>query len=114
VSLALVLGAVETCALENYVNTEFAPGAILSVLASVDLDFLAVNDDGILCGFNCVLAFADVAEVRTLSCIVLEKVSEHFGLCEVVDSNYFVAFSVEHLTECETADTTETINGNFY
>jgi hypothetical protein len=55
-----------------------------------------------------------VTVVTTLSGIVLEKVSEHGSLGKVVDSNYFVAFSAEHLAECETADTTETVNSNFY
>ena len=32
---------------------------------------------------------------------------------EVVDSYYIVTLSAEHLTECETADTTETVNCNF-
>ena len=45
VSLGLVLGAVETCALENNVNADLAPRKILSVLLSVDGQGLAVNSD---------------------------------------------------------------------
>jgi hypothetical protein len=54
------------------------------------------------------------SKVVTLSGIILEKVSEHRGAGEVVDSNYFVAFCAEHLTECETTDTAESVNSNFY
>ena len=43
VSLGLVLGAVETCALENNVNADLAPRKILSVLLSVDGQGLAVK-----------------------------------------------------------------------
>jgi hypothetical protein len=113
VSHRLVLRGVETGAFENNVYVESAPGAILCVLASVDLDFLTVNDDGIFGSFNSVSFVTEFAKERTLSSIVFEKVSEHLGAGEVVDSNNFVAFSNEHLTECETADTTETINSNF-
>ena len=60
------------------------------------------------------LALADLAAVAALSGIVLEKVSEHSRAGKVVDSDYLVALSAEHLTECQTADTTETIDCNFY
>jgi len=60
-----------------------------------------------------VLALADLAAEGALSGIVLKKVSEHLRAGEVVDSNYFVALSVKHLTESKTTDTAEAVNGNF-
>jgi hypothetical protein len=116
VSLALLLGAVEACALENNVNTESAPRAVYSVLLSVDLESLAVNSDGaclVICG-NGVKILADDAAVALLSGVILEEMSEHGGLGKVVDGNYLIAGSVKHLTECETADAAETIDCNFY
>ena len=127
VSLGLSLGYIETCALENNVNTELTPRKISSVGLSVDGDLLAVNDDStgsynglaifsIYSGLNInsVKVLADSAAVAALSGIILEKVSEHLRLGKVVDSYYLIALCTEHLTECETADTAETVDCNFY
>src|SRR5699024_6992832 len=46
VSHARVFAGVEAGALQNAVNVQLAPGAILGVLDGVDLDLLAVDDDG--------------------------------------------------------------------
>ena len=110
----LLFRAVETGALENDVNTERAPRAVVGVLFGVDLDLLAVDDDRILGSFYGVKVLAELAAVGSLSGIVLEKVSEHCGSGEVVDGDYLIALCTEHLAECETADATETVNGNFY
>ena len=114
VSHGLFLGSIETGAFENDVNIELTPGAVCCILFSIDSDFLTVNDDGIFGSFNGVLVFADTTEVRTLSGIILEKMSEHCGAGEIVDSDDFIAFSAEHLAESETTDAAETINCNFY
>jgi hypothetical protein len=58
--------------------------------------------------------FADYSAITLLSCIILEKVSEHRGLSKVVDSNNIITLSAKHLSERETTDTAETINSNFY
>ena len=55
-----------------------------------------------------------LAAVGTLSGIVFKKMREHLGAGKIVDCDYLVAFRVKHLTESKTADTTETVNGNFY
>ena len=60
------------------------------------------------------LAFADVAEERTLCGIVFEQMSQHLRAGKIIDCNNFVAFGVEHLTESQTADTTEAVNSDFY
>ena len=116
VCLRLFLGCIETCALENYVYTELTPRAIVSVRLFVDLESLAVNCDCVsfVIRSNCVLVLAEYASVSALSCVILEKVSEHGRLCKVVDSNNFITLSAEHLSESETSDTTETVNRNFY
>ena len=44
---SLLLGGVETGALEHDVNAELAPRALSGVLDRVDLDFLAFDNDGI-------------------------------------------------------------------
>ena len=46
VSGSLCLGGIETCALENHVNFQFAPREFCSVGFCIDGDLLAVNDDG--------------------------------------------------------------------
>ena len=114
-SLGLLLRCIETCALENYVNTELTPRAIYSVLLSVDLQCLTVYCDCVsfVVSRNCVLVLTDNAAVTTLSCIVLQKMSEHGRLCQIVDSNNLITLCAKHLTESKTADTTKTIDCNF-
>ena len=51
-------------------------------------------------------------DIRTLSGIILEQVSQHLRAGQIVDRNNLIAFSVEHLTESQAADTAETINRN--
>jgi hypothetical protein len=60
-----------------------------------------------------VLILAEYTSVTTLSCVVLEKVSEHGRLCKIVDSYNLITLSTEHLSESKTTDTTETVNRNF-
>ena len=52
VSHALLFAGVEAGALQNNVNADLAPRAILSVLNGIDLDLLAIDDDGILGSFD--------------------------------------------------------------
>ena len=103
---SLFLGGVETGALEDNINTELTPRALSGVLDRVDLDFLAFDNDGILSGLNGLA-------VSALSGVILQKMSKHFRAGKVVDGDDFVAFCTKHLAESKTADTTETVNGNF-
>ena len=68
--LSIGLAGVEAGALQHNVNTQLAPGAIGSVLLGVDLDFLAVHDDGIIGGFHGVQVLAQLAAVGSLSGII--------------------------------------------
>ena len=111
-SHALLLAGVEAGALQNDIHVQLAPRSILCVLDSVDLDLLAVDDDGILSSLDGVLAFADLAAERTLSSIVLQQVSQHLGAGQVVDCDDLVTLSIKHLTESQTANTTKTIDSN--
>ena len=112
VSHALLFAGVEAGALQNNVNADLAPRAILSVLNGVDLDLLAIDDDGILGSFDGVLVLTDLAQERALSGVVLEQVSQHLGAGQVIDGNNFVALSLKHLTESQTADTAKTIDSS--
>ena len=58
------------------------------------------------------LAFANLSAETALRCVILQKVGEHLGACEVVDSDYFVTFRVKHLAESQTANAAETIDSN--
>ena len=122
---SLCLGGIETCALENHVNFQFAPREFCSVGFCIDGDLLAVNDDGTrsnyglaVFGEDCVLIIYSVLSFTELTCettlggIVLEKVSEHFRTGEVIDGDNFVTISLEHLTECQTTDTAKTVDCN--
>ena len=113
VSHALLFAGVEAGALQNNVNADLAPRAILSILNGVDFDLLAIDDDGILSSFDGVLVLTDLAQERALSGVVLEQVSQHLGAGQVIDGNNFVALSLKHLTESQTADTAKTIDSNF-
>ena len=113
VSHGLLLGAVEAGALQNNVNTKLAPRAIVGVLLSVDLQRLAVNDDGIVGGLYSVLVLTQVAHEGTLSGVVLEQMSQHAGAGQIVDCNNLITLCLEHLTESKTADTAKTINSYF-
>jgi hypothetical protein len=55
---------------------------------------------------------AELAAESTLSGVVLQQVSEHFGAGQVVDSNDLVTLSVNHLAESQTTDTAEAVNSN--
>jgi hypothetical protein len=59
-----------------------------------------------------VLSFTKLAGETTLGGVVLQKVSKHFGACEVIDGDYFVTISLEHLTESQTTDTAKTVDSN--
>ena len=100
-----LFAGVEAGALQNNVNAALAPRAILSVLNGVDLDLLAIDDDGILGSFDGLLVLTDLALERVLSGVVLAQVSQHLGSGQVIDGNNFVALSLKHLTESQTADT---------
>ena len=115
-SLCLVLRAVETCALENNVYADLAPRELSSVGLSIDFKGLAVNGDSVILVVSSygVKILTDLAAVAALSGIILEQVSKHRGLGQIVDSYYIVACSTEHLSESQTADTTETVDCNFY
>ena len=125
--LALCLRAVEAGALQNYIDSKLAPGKVGSLGHSVDCYLLAVNNDCAgsydslaILGINSRLAvygvsvLANLSAVAALSGVVLEKVSEHLRLGEVVDSDNLVALCAEHLPEGKAADSAESVNSNFY
>ena len=93
--LSLSLAGVEAGALQNDVDAQLAPGAILSILNCVDGDLLAVDDDVILASLNGVLVLADLAQERALCGVVLQQVSQHSGAGQIVDGDDFVTVSLE-------------------
>ena len=109
VSGSLFLGGIEARAFKDYVYIERLPGKVDSIFFSVDFDGFAVYGDGI---FAC--GYAVGILISALSGIVLQKVSEHLGAGEVVDSDDFVALCIEHLPESKATDTTEAVDCNFY
>ena len=114
VGRSFLLRGVEACALKNDVDSEFAPRQLGSVRLSIDRDLLAINDDGVLGCLNGVLVLAELASETTLSRVILEKVSEHLRRSKVVDCYNLITLSLKHLTESQTANTTESVNCYFY
>ena len=111
---SLLLRGVEACALKNDVDSELAPRQLGSVRLSIDRDLLAINDDGVLGCLNGVLVLAELASETTLSRVIREKVSEHLRRSKIVDCYNLITLSLKHLTESQTANTTESVNCYFY
>ena len=125
-SLSFSLRGIETGALEYYIDAQLAPRQLSCVRLSVDSDLLAVNRDRtrsyngltVLCE-NCVLvsysvlALTELACETTLSGVVLQKVSQHLRAGQVVDCNYLITLSFEHLTESQTTNTAKAVNCYF-
>ena len=49
-----------------------------------------------------------------MSRIVLEQISQHRRRRQIVDRNNLIALGDKHLPECETTNTTESVNRNSY
>ncbi len=105
----LFFGAVETGAFQNYVYADFSPRKINGVFLRINLDGLSVYGYAVFTRYNRLGIL-----ISALSGIVLQKVSKHFGACQIVDSYDFVTFRVKHLPKRKTAYTTETVDSNFY
>ena len=107
----LRLRSIEARAFENDVYFELGPRAVCRVFFRVNFNRLAVDRDGT----RFVVRGNRVGKgIFALCGIVLQKVRQHLGAGEVVDSDDFVAFGSEHLSESKTADTAETVNRNSY
>ncbi len=120
------LAGIETGTLEHYVDAQLAPRQLSCVRLSVDGDLLAVNRDRtrsyngltVLCEHSVlvsysVLALTELACETTLSGVVLKEVSQHLRAGQVVDCNYFITLSFEHLTESQTTNTAKAVNCYF-
>jgi hypothetical protein len=125
VSGSLSLGGIETSALENYIDVKLSPGKLSGVGLCIDGDFLSVHDDGTgsdngfaVLSEDCILiihsvfSLTELAGEAALGGVVLEEVGKHLGACEIIDGDYFVTISFEHLTESQTADTAKTVDCN--
>ena len=98
----------------NYVTAgilcEVAPRKVSRILFSENLESLTVYGDS---ACFVISTYSVCKSISALCGVVLEKMSEHRGFGKVVDSNDFITFCTKHLSECKTADTTETVNCNF-
>ena len=112
-SLSLRFGSVETGAFEDDINVEFAPRKLGSVRLGIDGDLFAIDGDGVLTGFDGVKILADAAAETALCGVEFQKICKHCRSSQIVDGDDFITFSVEHLTECETADTAKSVNSYF-
>ena len=115
-SLSFCLAGIETGALQYYIDTQLTPRQLSCVRLSVDSDLLAVHSDrtrsndgltilsenSVFVSYS-VLALTELACETTLSGVVLQKVSQHLWAGQVVDRNYLITLSFEHLTESQTA-----------
>ncbi len=118
-----LLGAVEAGAFQHDVYAKLTPRQISCLRACIDGDFFAVYRDG-TGNYNGLAVLAEygilvgngvtLCHIATLCGIVFEQVCKHLRAGQVVDCDNLIAFCTEHLTECQTTDTTETIDSNFY
>ena len=112
VSLGLLLGQVNTGALEHVLNTELTPGDQGSVavgLVGEDLDDLAVDGNG------AVLVVADDFTVETaVHGVVLHAVSDvGSGMAGGVDRDDFDIVGLDGGAESQGADAAEAVDANF-
>ena len=113
-SLCLCLAGIEAGALQHDVNAQLAPGQLSSVRHLVDDDLLAVDNDVVVFAFALMeINGVTLRNVVALRGVVLQKMRQHLCRGQVVDGDNLVAFRAEHLTECQTADTSKTIDRNF-
>ena len=107
--LGLCLCRVEARALKHDIDIMLTPGDLRCIRLCVDVDLLAVDRDGVLTGLDgiCIL-------IATLRGVILQEMGEHLRARQIVDCDDFIAGRIEHLTEGETTDTTESIDSNFY
>ena len=105
------LGSIEAGAFEHDVHFEFSPRAVRRVFFGINSNGLAVDGDRA----RFVVRGNGVGKsISSLSGIVLQKVRQHLGAGEVVDSYDFVALGSEHLSESEASDTAEPVDRNSY
>ena len=107
VSLSLCLAGVEAGALQNNIDLQLTPRKILCILLLVDLDLLAVDNDGMIGRLNSAL-------IMTMSCIILKKISKHLRAGQIVDCDNIITRCLEHLTECKASNTAKAIDCNSY
>ena len=85
-SLCLGLACIEACALQNNVNIQLTPRQILSILLRVNSDFLAVN-----CQCTLLIIAGNCMIPLTMCCVMLQQVSKHGRLCQIIDRNDLIA-----------------------
>ena len=107
VCLGLLLGCVETGALEDDVYVELFPGQVLCVWFLEDGDVAVIDLDA-------VPVAGDRVEIRVaaLHAVIFEKMRQHLRIGQVVDRNDVDVFVFVHLAEGQTADAAKTVNSN--
>ena len=139
VVLSKFLLKVESSGLKDNLDSEFLPGEenVLGLISisedslgercsrlsdSINRDLLSIDDkstEGSLSSMRLILVERNLMVEDSVSGIILEKVSKVCRIREIVDSNdfelgsYFDLVLLISTTEGHTADTSETINGNF-
>ena len=97
----------ETGALDNDVDTEFAPRQVLRVALSIDADLLAVDNEVFAFGVNFTV------EVVVYG-VVFEQISQGVSAGEVVDCYDFELGVGEHGAEGHSSDSAEAVDSYFY
>nr|DAI72248.1 MAG TPA: hypothetical protein [Bacteriophage sp.] len=110
VSLSLCLGGIEAGTFQNHIDSQLAPGQLSSVGLGINRDLFTINGNGAVTPVNIVT----LGNIIALRGIVLQQVSQHLGCGQIIDGDDFITVCSEHLPECETTDTTKTIDCNFY
>ncbi|MNC33717.1 hypothetical protein D3C75_821210 [compost metagenome] len=96
----------EACAFQNDLNAQVAPRKLFRLSVGQNLNFLAVYLEETVMHFN-------VTVESALSCIIFQQMSQLLRVSQVVDCNNFDSFYFLNATECQTADTSKTVNAHF-
>ena len=106
VFLGFVFAGEEAGAFEDDVHTQLAPRQFFRVSVGEDFDFFTVDDEVVTFEFG-------GAVEATLRGVIFEEVQQHVGRSEVVNGDDFDIFRFVHLAQSETADTSESVDGDF-
>ena len=100
---------VESGTLQNYIYADLSPRKLSCVSFCINLNLFSVNDDRII---SC--RYSVSQSIFTLRRIIFQQMCKHFRRSKVVDCYYLISLCAKHLSECQTANTSESIDRYFY
>ncbi len=103
--LGFCLGCEEAGTLQNDINIQFLPGKFRGIRLCKDRDLHTINRDG-----RIIIRNGMVADIRTLHTVILQQISKHLRLRQVIDCYNLECGITKYFTKCQTADAAKTID----